>query len=1052
MNNASSPYRVVALLILATGTLHAQDGTWIHNGNGNWSDSARWSGGTIASGTDFTAFFTAELTGNRTVTVDTARTIGNITFTDTTPSHNLTIAGTGANILTLDRTGVGLSSPVIDVTQAGRTLQINAQISGDDGFTKSGDGILILNNNSNNYTGKTIVTGGVLQIGTGHSSGQLSVPGGYTSNPVTGSNIELNGGILSYWFAFNRSLGTGDGQIQLTGGRSGFTQKQGDRFDLTFGTAGSEIQWGSAEFNPTTLVLNDSAAGAANVIKFNNALDLNGADRTIETASTALSGRADSFSRILETGAFLDYNIRNTSGTAAGLIKTGAGKLGLDGTNTYDGGTTISEGGLFFDRLVSMPASGAVTVASGAELIVTVGEGGSWTTGTSGAGTLGGLFAGDGGQSASQVSYGANVTIGVNVTNNQTYAGDLANATGTTTTNLSLYADDGSGQLTLTGNNTYTGTTTLYEGADLEVGSAGALGGGGDITFAATGTSSNVSELRYTAASAGIDYGSRIKNSGGVIGLNTNGQNVSISGIDSSNTGGLLKQGAGTLTFTGTNTYSGITTINDGTFAVYDGTLSTGQVNMTSNTTVSIVGGSGVTSTWDVGNQQFGTPNGSQTNIQVLIDGDGVAGSALLTNVGNLVFGKTAANSNFIVTDGGQVNVNGDIRIGDTYYNTLGNTTMTIGGGTATSTVTGNNQSLFIGYGEREGASNNTVTVTDNGVLTNVGNIVVGHVFNAQGNDQPATANKLTVTGTGTASGTTLSVGWIQSGSSPGWQANANVVEVTNGGTLSTTGTSYIGRTDTVDGSIANENTVTITGTGSSWDAGNQTIHVGYTNNRANSTSNDNILTIGTGASVTNVSSLIVGSGSAGTHTGNQLIVNGSLSATSITISDGNSLSGSGTITTTGLVTVNGALTPGNSPGVLSFGNDLVLGGTAATTMELDGTARGTGYDGVDVTNALTYGGSLSFDLLTVFGAGSYTFDIFGFGSQSGDFASVAMTGLYTGSFSDMGGGVWSLVNGTDTWTFTQSTGDLGLVVVPEPSAALLGMLGVLGLLVRRKR
>ena len=36
--------------------------------------------------------------------------------------------------------------------------------------------------------------------------------------------------------------------------------------------------------------------------------------------------------------------IRNSSGTAAGLIKTGPGHLQLTGTNTYDGGTTINEG------------------------------------------------------------------------------------------------------------------------------------------------------------------------------------------------------------------------------------------------------------------------------------------------------------------------------------------------------------------------------------------------------------------------------------------------------------------------------------------------------------------------------------------------------------------------------------------------------------------------------------------------------------------------------------------------------------------------------------
>lgn len=590
---------------------HAADGTWIFGtGNGNWSDTTKWSGGTVADGTDFTAFFTAELTGTRTVTVDTPRTIGNITFTDPTPNNNLIIAGTGANILTLDRTGVGVSSPLIDVTQSTRTLQINAQISGDDGFTKTGPGILILNNNSNNYTGKTVVTGGVLQIGTAFNAGNLSVPGGYTGNPVTGSNLELNGGIVSYWYDFARTIGAGDGQIQLTGGRSGFTQKQGDRSGLTFGTAGSEIQWGSATFNPTILVLNDPAAGAANVISFNNALDFNGADRTIETASAALTGNTAAFARVIETGALLNYNVRNTSGTAAALIKTGAGKLALDGTNTYDGGTTINQGGVLFDLTASMPATGAVTVNDGTELIVSVGNAGEWTTGTSGVGTLGGLLAGDGGQTAAQVTYSGNVTVGVNTTTNQTYAGDIANVTGSTSTGLSVYADDGSGQLTLSGSNSYTGATKLYDGATLVAGSANALGSGGDISFVTGGA------LTYTAASAGNDYGSRITSSPSAISLNTNGQNVTLSGIAAGNTGGLTKSGSGILTLSGTNSFTGSVTVNTG------GTLESTSSGALNNRPVQVDSGGTLLASGAIAN--LGT--GDITNrgiVQWQVDGGG---------------------------------------------------------------------------------------------------------------------------------------------------------------------------------------------------------------------------------------------------------------------------------------------------------------------------------------------------------------------------------------------------------------------------------------------
>ena len=58
----------------------------------------------------------------------------------------------------------------------------------------------------------------------------------------------------------------------------------------------------------------------------------------------------------------------------------------------------------------------------------------------------------------------------------------------------------------------------------------------------------------------------------------------------------------------------------------------------------------------------------------------------------------------------------------------------------------------------------------------------------------------------------------------------------------------------------------------------------------------------------------------------------------------------------------------------------------------------------------------------------------------------------YSGSLLDADlNGVWNLTSGENTWTFTESSGVLGLTVVPEPKAALLGSLGMLALLRRRR-
>ena len=111
------------------------------------------------------------------------------------------------------------------------------------------------------------------------------------------------------------------------------------------------------------------------------------------------------------------------------------------------------------------------------------------------------------------------------------------------------------------------------------------------------------------------------------------------------------------------------------------------------------------------------------------------------------------------------------------------------------------------------------------------------------------------------------------------------------------------------------------------------------------------------------------------------------------------------------------------------------------------------GNDLANVTGALTYGGALTLDLGTIFGTGTYSWNLFDFaGADSGTFSTITLTDQYSGSLTDGdSNGIWDLTSGNNTWQFTESTGVLGLTVVPEPSAALLGALGMLVLLRRRR-
>ena len=201
---------------LAASSLHAADGSWTANSPGNWSDIANWNSGAgpIANGADFTATFGNVITDNRIVTLDSDRTIGNITASDTT--HNYTISG--ANVLTLD---VTTGKPIINVTTGSRTLTITSVIEGNDGLQKNGAGTLLLNAISNNFSGNIDINAGTLRVGDNNTAARL---GGATY----AGNI-LNNGTL--WFTHNQNQelsGVISGSGILNKGGSGTLTLSGD--------------------------------------------------------------------------------------------------------------------------------------------------------------------------------------------------------------------------------------------------------------------------------------------------------------------------------------------------------------------------------------------------------------------------------------------------------------------------------------------------------------------------------------------------------------------------------------------------------------------------------------------------------------------------------------------------------------------------------------------------------------------------------------------------------------------------------------------------------
>jgi len=193
-----------------------------------------------------------------------------------------------------------------------------------------------------------------------------------------------------------------------------------------------------------------------------------------------------------------------------------------------------------------------------------------------------------------------------------------------------------------------------------------------------------------------------------------------------------------------------------------------------------------------------------------------------------------------------------------------------------------------------------------------------------------------------------------------------------------------------------------------------------------------------------------------GTHTytgatsveAGSLVINGNISTSILTtVQSGATLLGVGT---TGDLTVlsGGTLGPGNSPGILNVGDmDLQLG--ASLNIELNGVTAGTGYDQLNVTGTTTLAGLLSLTTGFTPTNGDLFFILL---NDDTDAVNGTFAGLANNATLTSGGQEFQISYFGDSGTNSFTGGnDVVLMAVPEPRAAILGGLGILALLRRRR-
>ena len=892
---------------------------------------------------------------------------------NTTIANAITVANLGTGLVSIGGTNTGNTSFNLwngtltlnrnvqvfgDTTpgSSGRT-SLSGQITGSGGITVT-QGRVTLQNTTNNFTGPVAVNSGATL--------QLDVGGGTNEVIPNSSAVTVNGSL-------NFASGGGTETIGSLAGSGTVSSVVGGNYSFVIGGSDSTTFSGVINNGSGTVSLTKSGTGALTL----SGTSTYSGTTTISNGTLQVAGLlgGGNYGAAISNNASLAFS-NSASQTLSGVIsgsgtltKAGPGTLTLSQANSYSGGTVVSQGALVGGASTSF-GSGSIVLGdgnTGTNGIVLMADTAENTTianaitvanlGT-GLVSIGGTNTGSGRSN----SWTGTLTLNRNVQvfNDTPHADGRTAFIGQITGSGGITVTQGRGRVTLQNTtNNFTGPVVVNSGATLQldvanginelIPNSSAVTVNGALNFASGGGTETIGSLAGSGTVSSVV--------GGTYSLVVGGSDsTTFSGVINNGSGviGLTKSGAGTLTLSGTSSYSGGTIVSAGQLV---GTTASLQGAITNNASVafdqattgnyaSTMSGSGSLTKLGVGTVRITGSNGYSggttiTNGTVEISAGGSAGgSAAGLGTGTVSIGSGAQLTYYLSTTGSHTISNAFSLSGGTLYSEDGNNTfsgrVTLASGA--STISSRYQDTITLAGGLAGSGNV--------LLTQAGGLGDGPTY--------------VLSGTGANTGTVR-----VSGSSNG---RITKLQVANVNAL---------QSATLDMAAGDVGTVEFTVPGTN------TYALGGLQGARNLAFGGNSLSVGGNGQSTTYSGVLTGSGSltkvgggrlaltgANTFSGatnvdaGELALNGSITG-SLSVASIASLSGTGTVG--GNATIIGTHSPGNSPGAQTFNANLTYQAGAVVNWELIANTSGSAgvnYDQIIMpTGNLTFSGSTTLAL-----------------------------------------------------------------------------------------